>query len=55
MKDGRSRVPALPEFLREEAEVRAINRLLGSNYTLEQMQDMPELWIEKMLIWASME
>jgi hypothetical protein len=55
MKDGRSKAPTLPEFLRDEMEVRVINNLLGTHYSVEELAEMPEIWIEKMLMWANSE
>jgi hypothetical protein len=53
MKDGRSKAPPLPEFLRDEMEARVINNMLGTSYSMAELAEMPELWLEKMLMWAN--
>lgn len=52
MKDGRSKLPSLPAFLRDENVTETINKTLGTPYTMEQIDDAPELWIEKMMMYA---
>lgn len=53
MSDGRAKPPPLPDFLHDESVTATINRALGTNYTLEQIEDAPELWITKIMLWAN--
>lgn len=55
MQDGRSKPPPVPEFLRDEIEARTINHFLGTNYTLDELAQMPELWLDKVLMAANAE
>ncbi|HZQ08603.1 MAG TPA: hypothetical protein VFD70_18620 [Anaerolineae bacterium] len=41
MKDGRSRLPPLPEETRWIQLTRAVNLYLQASYTIEQVQFMP--------------
>jgi hypothetical protein len=36
--------------VQDELTVRSINLFLGTNYTVEQVDEMPALWIDKMLL-----
>lgn len=49
MRDGRASPPPLPDFLQDENDTALVNRTLGTNYSLEQIQDAPELWLRKVL------
>ena len=50
MKDGRSAPPPPPEFVRLELTTRAVNLFLGTTYTPNEIEELPELWIEKVLM-----
>ena len=53
MKDGRSKAPPPPDFLIDEMTLAAINHRLGTAYSLEALDDAPQMWIDKMIIWAN--
>ena len=52
MKDGRSAAPSPPPFLHTELITRAVNQTLGTNYRLEEIEQMPELWLQKVMLLA---
>lgn len=53
MRDGRSKPPPLPDFLIDENAVRTVNAMLNTTrYDMDALDEMPELWIEKIILWA---
>lgn len=50
MKDGRASRPPPPDFVQDELTCRAINKFLGTTYTVEQIADMPAAWVDKMML-----
>lgn len=52
MKDGRSKRPPLPAFLHDENATATINQTLGTNYSIEDIDEAPEIWIDKVMLYA---
>jgi len=52
MRDGRSEPPPLPAFLHDENVTATINQILGTRYSIEDIDEAPELWIDKMMMYA---
>lgn len=39
--------------MQDEATTAQINRALGTSYSIEDIDDAPQLWIDKMMLWIN--
>lgn len=51
--DGRATAPPLPECLDDEHVTAVINATLRTPYTMEHIQQSPEIWIQKVMQYAN--
>lgn len=53
MQDGRASRPPLPEAFLDIAITRGVNETLGTHYSPEEIDAMPQIWIEKVLMYRA--
>ena len=53
MKDGRSKPPLPPDEIMDILITAAVNRTLGTHYTPEQVDALPQLFIDRVILVAN--